>query len=171
MSQGYVENWLKLHHHWQFGAFLERWEWLAQFGPPGVLDQVEAYALHLGRKHLARDQTDRQWKAVLRIGKTVLVGPAPEMLAQLLAAAHYFDNPAGFNELLLEQFHRFCLDFYQGYQLREDAFAFDGEQLIISGYAYDGDSPGARRFPFTTLARREQPVQFVVDHAAAETFV
>ncbi len=76
-----------------------------------------------------------------------------------------------FNELLLEQFHRFCLDFYQGYQIRETSFAFVEDQLIIQGYAYDGNSPGARRFPFTTLARQEQPVQFMLDKAAAETFV
>ena len=169
MSQTEVENWLKLHSYWHQGVFLERWDWLTQYAPPGALDNVKAYALNFARQQVARGQASRDWEPVLSLGATILVGPSPEMLTQLLAAAHYFDNPAGFNELLLEQFHRFCLDFYQEYQIRETTFKFVEDQLIIQGYAYDGDSPGARRFPFTTLARQGQPVQFILDKAAAET--
>ncbi len=171
MSQAEVENWLKLHSYWHQGVFLEKWDWLTELGPSGALDDVEAYALNVAHEQAPRGQASRDWEPVLSLGATTLVGPSPGMLTQLLAAAHYFDNPSSFDELLLEQFHRFCLDFYQGYQIREHSFEFSGEQLIIQGYAYSGDGPGSRRFPFTTLARQGQPVQFILDKAAAETLL
>jgi hypothetical protein len=84
------------------------------------------------------------------------------MLGRLLAATRYFDRPTELRDQLLLQLHRFALDFYQGYQVREQSFELRGGELFIGGEA----SLGERQTRFETRAARGRPVRITFQDPA-----
>ncbi|MBP8000923.1 MAG: hypothetical protein V9G20_14670 [Candidatus Promineifilaceae bacterium] len=157
-----LKNKLKTSGQWRTGLVLEPFDWLQGFGPADALTGVVAYRLIDPNWRPARGEGGRNWEPVLSVKQEVWVGASREMLAQLLAAADYFDRPSEFQNLLLLQLHRFALDFYQGYELRENNFVYANDQLTITGEATTGSDDNLVTHPFTTIARRDGPVQFTI---------
>lgn len=151
---------------WRAGLQLEAWEWLAELAPPGALDDVAAYRLIDPDYVPERDAAGRDWTPVLDLGGTVLVDPSTQMLDQLLAGSGYFEQPSAFGEMLLLQFHRFALDFYEGYQVRETSFTIDNGELVIRGDAFRGGGRGVQPATFETRAGRDRPTRFQAQASA-----
>ena len=163
MTVAELKQKLKGAGHWRKGLVLEPFDWLVDFGPADALTGVAAYRLIDPDWRPQRGEIGRNWEPVLAVNGAVWVGASTEMLGELFAAAHYFDRPTAFQNLLLLQFHRFSLDFYQGYELREDNFVYASDQLTITGTATSGDYDDLIAHRFTTIARRDQPVQFALE--------
>jgi hypothetical protein len=135
---------------WRDGLALEPFQWLDSLAPTGALDRVRAYRLIDTEAAPPRGEGWRNWQPLL-IGDDLAVGPSPEMLRSLLRASGFFDAPQDYGHQLLLQFHRFALDFYDGYQVREDAFEAGNGQLVVRGRAYRGE----QQAPFVTVATRD----------------
>ncbi len=147
---------------WHSGLKLEPYDWLTTAGPSDALADFEAYRLIDSTQKPARGAEGRNWEPVLSVADTLLIGPSLEMLEKLFAAAHYFDRPQTFNDQLLTQFHRFALDYFQGYQVREEQFVYTDGLLTVTGYAVRRRERDSQRFDFTTQVRRHEPAQFDV---------
>ncbi len=153
---------LKKLSHWRTGLVLEPFDWLVDFGPADALTGLSAYRLIDPDWQPARGEHGRNWQPVLAVGEKVLVGASPEMLTELLAAAGYFERPQQFQNLLLLQFHRFALDFYQGYEVREQNITYQDGTLTYTGQATSGSDHEPNSQPFTTTVRPNKPAQFTV---------
>ena len=162
MTVAELKQKLKESGHWRAGLVLEPFDWLVDFGPADALTDVAAYRLIDPEWRPQRGENGRNWEPVLAVNEAVWVGASTEMLKELLAAAAYFDRPTTFQNLLLLQFHRFSLDFYDGYEIRESNFVYANDQLTITGTATSGDLDDLIAHPFTTTARRDQPVEFML---------
>ncbi len=147
---------------WHSGMELEPYDWLTTAGPPDAFDAFAAYRLIDRSQKPARGAGGRTWEPVLTVADALWVGPSLEMLENLFAAARYFDRPHTFDEQLLTQFHRFALDYFQGYQVREEQFVYTDGLLTITGYAVRRQERDSQRFDFTTQVRRHEPAQFDV---------
>lgn len=162
MEQEAVQKYLKQQKKWRPGMVLEPFAWLHDYGPSEALANISAYRLIDPNWRPARGEHERNWQPVLAIGERVMVGASPEMLSELLAAARYFERPQQFQNLLLIQFHRFALDFYQGYELREQNITYQDGILTYSGQATSGPDHEPNSQPFTTTAQPNQPAKFTV---------
>ncbi len=168
MSEADVRKKLEAMGRWSGGHTLEPFEWLVMMAPPGALDGVEAYRLIDGDYRPARDTQGRDWTPVLDVGDQVLVDASPELLDALLRQTGYFDQPEAFGNLVLLQFHRFALYYYDGYQVREQSFDYVDGKLTIRGDAFRGAGRNARETAFETVASRDEPARFRPDATAAE---
>jgi hypothetical protein len=148
---------------WGPGMQLEPFDWLTEAGPDGALAGAEAYRLIDTHWRPARDATGRDWKPVLVVGEDVLVDASPAMFDRLLAVTGYFDRPEAFDDMLVFQFHRFALDFYQGYTVREESRTDQTGGVTIHGTAHKGTGHWATAVPFATHARRDQTGNFKVE--------
>ena len=152
------------------GMVLESIEWLAAQAPAGALNALTAYRLIDPSHTPVRDQAGRNWIPVLVAGDDLLVDASPAMLDLLLAGSGYFDQPEAFGDLLLTQFHRLALDFYQGYQVREQSFEYQDGELVIQGNASRGAGHGLTEWLFKTTIRRNQPAQFELEESPSQRF-
>lgn len=141
---------------------LEPFELLTEFGPAGAFDSVGCYELVDKEYHREFDVVSRDWRPVLVIGDEVLVGPSPEMLTRLLAAAGYFDRAEEFDEDLVFQLHGFSLDFYDDYEVREESLERGENEVTIRGSAFTGGGWEARSVPFVTRVVRGREAEFTV---------
>jgi hypothetical protein len=82
------------------------------------------------------------------------------MFGRLLAAVSYFDRAEEFEDELVFQLHRFALDFYGGYRVREQNLERDENGVIIRGVATAGGGRKAQSAPFSTTAVRGRGVEF-----------
>ena len=162
MTVAELQKKLKAMGHWRKGLTLEPFDWLVGYGPADALSDVAAYRLIDADSRPQRGEIERNWEPVLVVKEKVWVGASTEMLEALLAAAGYFDRPNEFQNLLLLQFHRFSLDFYQGHELRENNFTYANNQLTITGTATSGNDDELSTRTFTTTARKGQPVAFAL---------
>jgi hypothetical protein len=142
------------------GVKLEPWQWLVNLGPPGALDGISAYRLVDAGATPARDAPGRNWRPLLELEDEVLVGPDPQILDELLKRSGYFDRPEAFGDMLLLQFHRFALDFYLGYQVREKSFDRQGGGLVVRGDASRGAGEELEVVAFETSVGRDSPARF-----------
>jgi len=147
---------------WEPGMRLEPIEWFVNQSPPGALEGLAAYRLFDPAATPVRDRADRPWTPVLDLGTHVVVGPSAEMLTALLDGSGYFDQPGAFGTQLLTQFHRLAMDFYDGYEVREDGFAHEGGELVVTGEATRGGGDEIEVVRFETRVRRGQPARFAV---------
>jgi hypothetical protein len=162
MNKRDIERRLKEMGQWQPGLRLEPFELLANQAPDGALASVQPYMLVDDNHTPARDAPGRPWRPVLVTGDDLLLDPTPVMLDRLLAAAGYWEQPDAFGDKLLLQFHRFALDFYEGYQVREEQFERQPDRLIIRGQATKGSPRNLESYTFETQAGRQQPAEFTV---------
>lgn len=152
------------------GTVLEPIEWIESMAPAGALDDLAAYQLIDPSYTPVRDRAARGWIPVLAAGDDILVDVSPEMFDRMLAGCGYFDQPEAFGKPLLTQFHRLALDYYQGYQVREQEIEFVEGQLIISGSATQGAGHSLREYLFKTTAGRNQAAQFEVEESPSQQF-
>jgi hypothetical protein len=162
MSKRDIERRLRDLGQWQSGLRLEPFELLANQSPPGALAGVQPYMLVNDNYTPARDAPGRPWRPVLVTGDDLLLDPTPAMLDRFLAAAGYWEQPEAFGDTLLLQFHRFALDFYQGYQVREEQFERQPGRLIIRGQATKGVPRNLEGYTFETQVGRHEPANFTV---------
>jgi hypothetical protein len=141
---------------WRDGLALEPFQWLAALAPPGAVDRVRAYRLIDTGAAQPRGEGWRNWQPLL-LTDELAVGPSPDLLRALLLASGFFEAPQDYGHQLLLQFHRFAVDFYDGYQVREDEFEAGGGELVVRGKAYRGEREGT----FVTVASRNS-VKFEV---------
>jgi len=166
MSESEVRAKLKATGRWREGMDLEPFGWLTELAPPGALDGIEAYRL-IDRDHTpTRDLDDRNWTPVLSDGSELLVDASPAMFDALLRSAGYFEQPEAYGNQLLLQFHRFALDFYEDYQVREKSFGQDGGVLKVRGEASRGGGQEMELTTFQTVARKDRPAVFKPDASA-----
>jgi hypothetical protein len=109
-----------------------------------------------------RDRAGRNWRPVVVCGEQLLLNPSPEMFAQMLACIDYFHSPTAFNQTLIFQLHRLALDFYQGYQVREDELVREGDRLTIRGQAYRGAGHNIQELTFETQVKSGYSARFDV---------
>jgi hypothetical protein len=150
---------------WTTGSKLEPWELLVQQAPAKALDAIETYRLIDADATPARDSAARNWTPVAVLDGEVLIDPSPEMFDGFLRSVGYFDAPDKFGEQLLLQFHRFSLDFYEGFRVREEAFDFADGALTVRGMASRGAGRQASAQPFETIATRKGHATFVVQES------
>lgn len=129
---------------WREGLALEPFEWLESLAPSGALENVQAFRLIETDSLPPRDEGWRDWAPVL-VGQDVLVGPSPEMFRRLLLTSGYFEHDSGFSDQLLLQFHRFALDLFDGYEVREQSFDRSEASLIVRGQAFRAGREGTFR--------------------------
>jgi hypothetical protein len=153
-------------NEWQPGLSLEPYELLDNLAPPGALDHITTFMLTDQQHTYARDRQSRSWRPLLVIKDELWLDPSPALLDQLLAAAGYFEQPDAFGDDLLLQFHRFALDFYQGYQVREEQFSYADGELTIQGIATRGAGHALEQFTFTTRVSPHHPATFTPHPAA-----
>jgi hypothetical protein len=132
---------------WRDGLALEPFQWLTSHAPPGAVDHVRAYRLIDTGAAQPRGEGWRNWQPLL-LADELAVGPSPEMLHELLLSSGFFAAPQDYGHQLLLQFHRFALDFYDGFQVREEEFEPGPDELVVRGRAYRDDREGT----FTTVA-------------------
>lgn len=158
MSLEAVQQTLEAKGIWNDRLELEPFEWLTEQGPTEALMRLEAYRLIRPRSRRELDKRSRNWQPILAVGGEVMIDPSPEMFGRMLAESGYFEQPEAFGQLLLLQFHRFALDYYQDYQVRETDIQSEGETLVVRGQAHRGRLEES----FTTRANTDGTVIFKV---------
>ena len=131
-------------------------------GPEGAFEGVATYMLWPRKRAKRLDSNQRAWRPVLVVGDEVMLGPGTGLLRAILNRIGYFENPATFQEGLVLQLHSFCLDFNEGYELREKGLGIEGDTLTITGMAYRGVGEKSDDGPFTTTVTKGQEPIFKV---------
>jgi hypothetical protein len=155
-----VKDELRQRGLWKHKLVLEPFELLIEYAPPGALDEIACYCLIDPSASRVLDAVRRDWIPVAVIDNELLVDASPRLFELLLRASGFFSQPAAFNEDLLTQFHRFALDFYDGYQVREKSFVMEGNALVVRGKAYSGAGEDIVTHQFETRAAEGQKVKF-----------
>lgn len=140
---------------------LEPFGFRTRYGPPGALDAIRCYRLIDKKYHRQFDVVSRDWEPVLVLEDAVLTGPSPEMFTRLLEAGGYFDRAEGFKDTLVFQLHRFALDFYDGYEVREEALERGEDEVTVRGRATRGTGMMAQSAPFATRVIRGKTAEFL----------
>jgi hypothetical protein len=147
---------------WKPRLVLEPFELLSEYAPPGSLERIACYRLIDPNFRRVLDAVRRDWIPIAVIDNELLADASPRLFELFLGASGYFSQPAAFDEDLLTQFHRFALDFYQGYQVREQSFAMEGKVLVVRGEAFSGSGSDIRTQLFETRAAEGKRVTFRV---------
>lgn len=150
---------------WRPGLHLEPFELLPGQAPDGALQGLQTLMLVDEQYQPTRGSMGRGWRPLLIVADALYLDPSPRMLDQLLAAAGYWENPEAYGDMLLLQFHRFALDFFEGYQVREEQFARMSAALLVTGEASRGSLYDLQRFTYETRVGREEPAVFSVQPA------
>ena len=162
MTEAEIIQRLEASGDWRSGLRLAPYELLLGQAPEGALREIQTLMLVDEQRVPARGTTGRAWRPLLVIGSELLLDPDPRLLDRLLAAAGYWERPEAYGDPLLLQFHRFALDFYDGYQVREESFTRAADQLVVTGVATRGNLRDLQRFTYETRVGREDPAVFHV---------
>jgi hypothetical protein len=162
MTEKEIIRRLKGLEQWGPALRLEPFELLVNQAPAGALDDVHPYMLTDDEYRPARNAPGRPWRPLLVAGDDLLLDPSTEMLDRFLDASGYWRQPDAFGDQLLLQFHRFALDFYRGYQVREGQFERSPDHLTIRGQATRGGPSSLSSVTFVTRVGRQEPAAFTV---------
>lgn len=152
---------LRARDAWRSHYELEPFEWLEEMAPAGALAPLDAYRVIDPHYRKPRNGGGRNWEPLLIVDDQLHLGADPEMLVAMLDAIDYFERPEAFQNLLLLQLHRFALDFFQGYQVREETFERKADRLTIRGSA----GRARREYRFETVVTRDGEIDFSVAEA------